>query len=74
MTTRLSCLLIQVRDDTPEQAQRNIAQIILICTAAGGVIFDMMASIQLVAFGKLLEEIEQSTEHITTFPMKFLPK
>jgi hypothetical protein len=52
-TAWLYCLLVQVRDDAPEDIQRTVAQVIPICLEQHGLVFDMMASIQLVAFGKI---------------------
>jgi hypothetical protein len=61
--TWLHCLLIQVRDDTPEDTQRNVAQIVPICLNNDGVIFDLMASIQLVGFGKLFRSDKTQQEY-----------
>ncbi len=48
---RLYCLLLQVRDDTSEDISENIARTVPICLENNGVILDMAASVQLVAFG-----------------------
>lgn len=62
-TAWLHCLLIQVRDDTPDDTQRNITHIVPICLNNDGVIFDLMASIQLVGFGKLFRSNKTQEEH-----------
>jgi hypothetical protein len=52
-TSWLHCLLVQVRDDTPDDIRRGVEQVIPICVKHRGTITDLMASIQLVAFGML---------------------
>jgi hypothetical protein len=50
-TNWLYCLLVQVRDDTPEETQRNVEQGIPIYVRHHGAIMDLTASFQFIAFG-----------------------
>jgi hypothetical protein len=50
-TSWLCCLLAQVRDDTPEVIQSNVAKIVPFYVRKGGIIVEMMSSIQLVTYG-----------------------
>jgi hypothetical protein len=81
LTTKwLCCLLLQVRDDSPEDIQCNIAPIIPICLQNNGLIVDMMASIQLVAFGEIanikcsIENSRQNCRNSVNEILKLLDK
>ena len=50
-TNWLYCLLVQVRDDTPEETRRNVEQGIPVYVRHHGVILDLTASIQFTVFG-----------------------
>jgi hypothetical protein len=50
-TNWLYCLLVQVRDDTSEDIRRNVERCIPVYLKHRGVIVDMTASFQFVAFG-----------------------
>jgi hypothetical protein len=50
-TAWLDCLLIQVYDDNSADISRNVERVVSICLQNQGVVLDLMASIQLVAFG-----------------------
>lgn len=49
-TNWLYCLLAQVRDDTPEDIQRNVEKSVPICGKHHGIVMDLIASIQFVVF------------------------
>ena len=50
-TNWLYCLLVHVRDDTPEQIRRNVERCVPVYVKHHGAIVDMTASFQFVAFG-----------------------
>jgi hypothetical protein len=50
-TNWLYCLLVQVRDDTPEETQRNVEQCVPIYVRHHATIVDLTASFQFIAFG-----------------------
>jgi hypothetical protein len=61
-TSRLYCLLVQVRDNTPDDIQRNVEQVIPIYAKHSGVIIDMIASIQLVLFGLFAATLQNMSD------------
>lgn len=70
----LYCLLLQVRDDTPDDIARNVERAVPICMENRGVIFDTAASMLLVVFGafEFNGPVEQRSDDSSTTMQKLL--